>query len=175
MVFMSVHSSRSAATLMISPVPEAKKLIDKLGADSAALLLSHSAAEETRRVSFVWEELQIPLALILGACLFLGTQKRIFPIILCGGMLVLVLFQHFGVAVEMAYRGRETDFPPGNALIGPVERLRALQAIYYGSEVLKLIAGGILVSYLFVFRSSRRSTRKEIHSIDHADHRHVDR
>jgi hypothetical protein len=175
MVFMSVQSSRAAASLMTSPMTQVKKMIDTLGAEPAALLLRHAAAEETRRVSFVWEELQIPLALVLGACLFLGTQKRVFPIILCAGMLVLVLFQHFGVTNELAYRGRETDFPPGNALVGPVERLRALQAIYYGAEVIKLIAGGILVSYLFVFRSSRRGSRKEIHTIDHSDDRHVNR
>ena len=92
-----------------------------------------------------------------------------------GAMLVLLLFQHFGVASELAYRGRETDFPPGNASVGPIERLRALQAIYYGAELVKLIAGGILASYLFVFHTSRRGSRKEVNAVDHADHRHVNR
>jgi hypothetical protein len=126
-------------------------------------------------VVFVWERIEILLALVLGGCLFLGTQKRVFPILLCSAMLVLALFQHFGLASELAYRGRETDFPPGNASVGPIERLRALQAIYYGAELMKLIAGGVLASYLFVFRSSRRSSRKEVNAVDNPDHRHVNR
>jgi hypothetical protein len=175
MVFISTQDTRSASALVNAPMPAAKKMIDFLGPDDAVLLLRHAAAEETRRAMFVWESIEILLALILGGCLYLATQKRVFPLVLCGGMLVLVMFQHFGLAPELAYRGRETDFPPGNAAVGPIERLRALQAVYYGAELVKLIAGGILASYLFVFRSSRRSSRREINAVDHADHRRIDR
>jgi hypothetical protein len=175
MMFLSVQDSHSAAAVISTSLPQARKIIDSLGADQAALLLRHAAAEETRSLFFTWEWIEILLALILGGCLFLATQKRVLPIVLCGGMLALVLFQHFGLASELAYRGRETDFPPGNALVGPIERLRALQAVYYGVELTKLIAGGILASYLFVFRSSRRSSRKEINAVDNPDHRHVNR
>jgi hypothetical protein len=175
MMFLSVQDSPSAAAVINTSLPQAKKMIDSLGADQAGLLLRHAAAEETRSVLFVWERVEILLGLVLGGCLFLGTQKRAFPIVLCTAMLVLVLFQHFGVASELAYRGRETDFPPGNASVGPIERLRALQAIYYGAELVKLIAGGILASYLFVFHSSRRGSRKEVNAVDNPDHRHVNR
>jgi hypothetical protein len=174
-MFLSTQDSHSAAALINSPVPAAKKMIDSLGADQAGLLLRHAAAEESRGVLFTWELAEIPLGLILGGCLFLGTQKRLFPIVLCGAMLALVLFQHFGVGAELAFRGRETDFPPGNAEVGPIERLRALQAVYYGVELVKLVAGGILASYLFVFHTSRRGSRKEVDAVDHADHRHVNR
>jgi len=174
-MFLFVQDSHSTAALMTSPMPPAKRMIELLGADQATLLLRHAAAEQNRSVLFVWERVEILLALILGGCLFLGTQKRVFPIVLCGAMLVLVLFQHFGVGPELAYRGRETDFPPGNQQIGPVERLRALQLVYYGAGLTQLVAGGILASYLFVFRSSRRNTRKEINPIDHPDRRHVNR
>lgn len=150
-------------------------MINALGSDKASLLMRHAAAEETRSALAVWERVEIALGLVLGGCLYLATQKRVLPIVLCGAMLVLVLFQHFGVGPELAYSGRETDFPPGNALVGSTERLRALQAVYYGTELIKLVAGGILASYLFVFRSSRRSSRKEIHTVDHADHSHVNR
>ena len=175
MVFISTQDSRSATAVINAPMPQAKKMIDSLGADQALLLLRHAAAEETRSALFIWQSIEILLALILGGCLYMGTQRRILPIVLCGAMLVLVLFQRFGLAPELAYRGRETDFPPGNSLIGPIERLRALQAVYYGAEIVKLVAGGILASYLFVFRSSRRSSRKEVNVIDHADHRHINR
>jgi hypothetical protein len=174
-LFLSVQDSHSATALISTSLPQAKKMIDSLGPDQAGLLLRHAAAEESRSVLFVWERTEILLAVILGGCLFLATQKRIFPIVLCGAMLALVLFQHFGVGPELAYRGRETDFPPGNAEVGPIERLRALQAVYYVSELVKLVAGGILASYLFVFHTPRRGSRKEINAVDHADHRHVNR
>ncbi len=174
-MFLSIQDSHSATAVISSSLPQARKMIDSLGAEQAALLLRHAAAEESRSVLFVWERVEILLALFLGGCLFLGTQKRVFPIVLCGAMLALALFQHFGVGQELAYRGRETDFPPDNASVGPIERLRALQAVYYGVELVKLIAGGILASYLFVFRSSRRGSRKEVNAVDNPDHRHVNR
>lgn len=174
-MFLSIQDSHSAAAVLSSSLPQAKKMIDSLGAEQAGLLLRHAAAEESRSVLFVWERVEVLLAVILGGCLFLGTQKRVLPIVLCSAMLALVLFQHFGVGPELAYRGRETDFPPGNESVGPVERLRALQAVYYGVELVKLVAGGILASYLFVFHTSRRGSRKEVNAVDHADHRHVNR
>jgi uncharacterized membrane protein affecting hemolysin expression len=175
MIFFSAQAAHSVTALMTSPMDQAKKMIEVLGPDKTGLLLRHAAEEKIRAVQFNWERAEIPLALVLLACLYLGTQKRIFPIVLCLAMLVLVLFQHFGIAAELSFRGRETDFPPGNAQVGPVESLRALQAIYYGTEIIKLIMGGILASYLFVFRSSRRSNRKEVHSVDYSDDRHVNR
>lgn len=175
MMFLSVQGARTASTVMLSATPPAKSMLDKLGSDDANLLLRYAAAEEIRSALYNWERIEIGVGVVLIGCLYLGTQKRILPIVLCASMLVLVLFQHFGVSSELAYRGRETDFPPGNALVGPIERLRALQAVYYGTEVIKIVAGGILASYLFVFRSSRRGNRKEIHAIDHSDDRHVNR
>src|SRR5580704_6953453 len=174
-LFLSTQDSHSAAALIGSPLPQARKMIDSLGAEQAGLLLRHAAAEESRSVLFTWERAEILLAVVLGGCLFLATQKRVFPIVLCSAMLALVLFQHFGVGPELAYRGRETDFPPGNESVGPIERLRALQAVYYGVELVKLVAGGILASYLFVFHTSRRGARKEVNAVDNADHRHVNR
>ena len=116
-------------------------------------------AEQTRRLTYTWEEGQILLALALGGCLLLATQRRIFPLILCGLMLILVVFQFGAISPEIAYRGREADFPPGSNNIGTVTRLLALQQVYFGVEVVKLIAGGLLASYLFVFRTSRHSRR----------------
>jgi hypothetical protein len=72
---------------------------------------------------------------------------------------VLVLFQHSALSPEIAYRGREADFPPGSLNIGTNLRLLALQQTYFGVEVVKLIAGGVLASYLFVFRTQRRSRK----------------
>jgi hypothetical protein len=171
MLFISIQNARSANALLLSPLPEAAKIMDDAGRDRAALLLRHAAAEETRSALFAWEKVQIPLAIALGGFLFLGTQKRIFPLVLCGAMFALVVFQHLGISTELAYLGRETDFPPGDALIGPQKRMIALEEVYYAAEAIKLVAAGILASFLFVFRARR--ARKEIVTLDPADSRAV--
>ena len=173
MFFIGLQNTRSVNALLNSPLPQVTKIINASGKDQAALLLRHAAGEETRAALYAWERAQFPIAIALGGFLFLGTQRRIFPLVLCGAMFVLVAFQHLGVSTELAYLGRETDFPPGNALIGPRTRLLALEEVYYAAEVIKLAAAGILSSYLFVFRTHR--SRKEIHSFDQAVPRPVNR
>jgi len=175
MIFISIQNTRAAATLLNSPMPQAAKMLEPLGPDNAALLLRHAAAQQTRSALSAWERVEIALGLMLGGCLYLATQRRILPLVLCGAMLVLVLFQHFGISPELAYRGQQTDFPPGNADVSAKVRSIALQEVYYGAEVMKLIVGGVLASYLFAFRSSSRRSRREVHTLDPAERRAASR
>jgi hypothetical protein len=170
---IAIQGIRSPSLVLSAPIEPAGKLIDKLGYENAALLLRHAAAEQTRFLEYKWEEAELLLGLALLACLFLGTQRRVLPLALCGIMLVLVLFQHFGVTNEMAYRGRITDFPPGNTAVGPVTRMLLLQQVYFSVEVMKLVAGGVLASFLFMFRTGRRS-RKSVRAIGEIDDSHAD-
>src|SRR5262249_18997449 len=121
-----------------------------------------------RRYLYAWETVEIALALALGACLFLGTQRRIFPQILCALMLVLVIFEHFAISPEMNYRGRQADFPPGSVSLGIQARAWALDEVYIVAEGAKLLVAGILASYLFVFRTARRS-KKSADLVDEPD------
>src|SRR5262249_19369156 len=120
-----------------------------------------------------WELVEIPLALGLGVCLFMGTEKRILPLVFCGAMLAMVLIEHFALTPEMTYRGREADFPPGNRTYGTQMRLLLMEQGYAGTEAAKLVAGGILASYLFVFRTSRR-VRRRTEATHDADARLID-
>ncbi len=148
-------------------------MIEKLGGDNAALLLHYAAAQQVRDATSTWEKIELALGLLLGGCLYLATQRKLFPLVLCGVMFALVLFQHAGISPELSYRGLQTDFPPGNAEVGEKVRFLAMQEVYYVAEIVKLVVGGILASYLFVFRTSRR--RKEVDLVDHTDDRHVNR
>jgi len=172
MMFISLQNLRSPAMVMNSSLAPVTKMVQTFGQDQTLLLLRHFAAEQIRHYTSLWVEFQILIGFVLGGCLFLATQRRIFPLILCGVMLAVVLFE-LRLMPELTYLGRETDFPPGNTAIGQVERLWALQQVYGGVEIVKLLAGGILGSYLFVFRTQRR--RKDVHAIDHADDRHINR
>ena len=93
----------------------------------------------------------------------------------CGLMLGLLLFQHFTITPELAFRAAETDFPPGNAAVGPMARMWALQQVYAGVEIAKLIAGCVLATYLFMLRTLRRRRSRDVDSIDHTYHGHINR
>jgi hypothetical protein len=157
MGLIAVQNLRSPALILTSPSDQATQIMKKLTPEESQLLLRYQAVEQNRRYLFLWEEIELGLALVLSACLFLGTQKRIFPQVLCAMMFVLVLFEHFAITPEMNYRGREADFPPGNRSFGAQARVWALDEVYLAAEGAKLVLGGILASYLFVFRTKRRA------------------
>jgi len=170
MSFLAVQNLRSPTRTIANATPPAAKLAQKLGEDDALLFLRFQAAEQNRTYLYYWELVEIPLALALGGCLFLGTQKRILPLVLCGAMLALVVVQHVALTPEMTYRGREADFPPGSRAYGTQMRLLVMEQGYVGTEAVKLVMAGILASYLFVFRAPRRG-RKRLSDADDLDER----
>lgn len=176
MAFVVLQNLHSVSALMGSPAVPVAGMIKTLGTDQMTLLLHHHAAEQNRHIMYIWEQAQIALGIVLIGCLYFATQKRLLSLVLCGVMLALVLFQFWAVTPEMTYRGRETDFPPGSTTSGVMVRALLLYQMLVVTEVLKLVIGGILASYLFAFRTSRkRSGRREVETIDDADHRHIDR
>src|SRR5579862_1140816 len=138
MLLLALENFGSPGRVLFSPPKSADKLIKKLGAEDARLLLAYQAAEQSRAYMEIWERAQMALAVMLGVCLLLGTQRRVVPLVLCGMMLALVWFQHFAVLPELTYRGREADFLPGNSALG----IRRLIQIYAGLESVKLLFGG---------------------------------
>jgi len=172
MATISILSLRAPSIVLTVPHPAVAKITKDIGQETMTLLLRHAASEQSRFLLRRWEQAQLLVGVALGACLFLGTQRRIFPMLLCIIMLFMVVFQ-YGVTTELAYRGRETDFPPGSNEIGPTTRYLLLQQVYIGAEIMKYLAACILASFLFVFRTGRRRG-KEVHVVDDADHSHVD-
>jgi len=170
-IWFQFYNPRFAANLLVTPSDSAVAVTKKLPDTELRLMLRYAAEEQNRRYAFLWEEAEIVLALAVGGCLFLGTQKRIFPLILAGVMLLIVVFQHVGVTPELAYRGRLADFPPGNNITGILLRVYALEQVYAWVEGAKLFVGIVLASYLFVFRARR--SRKQLHAIDNPDHSHI--
>jgi hypothetical protein len=176
MAFAVLQNLHTASALMNSSSAPVANMVKTLGTDQMALLLHHEAGEQNRNIMYVWEQAQIVLGLVLGGCLYFATQKRLLSLVLCGIMLTLVLFQFWGITPEMAYRGRETDFPSAGAPPTSMVRMLLLYQMLVVSEVMKLVVGGILASYLFAFRTSRkRSGRREVESIDDSDHSHINR
>jgi hypothetical protein len=176
MAFVVLQNLHSASTLMSSPAAPVAAMIRTLGADQMALLLHHQVSEQNRNIIYIWEQAQIVLGLVMGGCLYFATQKRMLSLVLCGIMLTLVLVQFWAITPEMSYRGREADFPPGSTATTNVMRTLVLYQMLVATEVMKLLVGGVLASYLFAFRTSRkRSGRREVEMIDDPDHSHINR
>lgn len=168
MALLQSANQRMPAQLLLLPSDPVTQILKKLTPEDARLLLRYEAVEENRRYVQVWQEVELGLGLAVGLCLLLGTQKRVFPIVCCGLMLVFVVFQLFAITPEMTYRGREADFPPGNAAFGTQTRAWALDGVYIVTESAKLLLGLILISYLFVFRTRQRS-RRELNPVPRED------
>ncbi len=168
MAYVAIHNLRSVTDLLRPTVPAAARIIHSLGDEPARLILRHHAAELNRGLFRSWEKAQFGIAVLLFLCLFLGTERRVFPMLLCGIMLAMVVFQFSGVSRELTYRGRETDFPPGNSDFAAQQRVWALHQIYVSVECVKLTAGLVLAAYLFTFRARRRR-RNEDQLVDRLD------
>lgn len=177
MAFIALENMQSSDLVMNSASPAAGRLVKTLGPQQVELLIKHHSAELNRHYFGIWENAQIVIALVLAGCLYLATQRRPLPLLLVGIMFMMVVFQHFGITPELAYRGRETDFPPGNAVFGALARVWTLQQLFIVTEVAKLLVGGILTSYLFAFRSKskyRSSSRREADLVDDPEYRHAE-
>jgi len=172
MAFVVLQNLHSSGLVMNAPVEPVSRMIRTLGADQMTLLLRHQAAEQTRSLYYLWEQAQIVIAVVMGGCLYFATQKRILSLVLCGIMLGLVLFQYLAITPELSYRGREMDFPPGSSTSSIMVRALLLYQVLIVTEGLKLVVGGILASYLFVLRTSRKrsNSRREADPIDYPDH-----
>lgn len=157
---LSLQNVRLAGQLLDSAIPPASEILQNAGREQMRLLLHHFAAEQYRYYFSLWGLIQIPGALLLAAVLYFATEKRIIPQVLCGLMLVLVLFQ-MAIDPELIYRGREADFPPGSQALGTQARGWVLTEIWIGVEVVKLLVGGVLAHYLFTYKSRRRTRRMD--------------
>jgi hypothetical protein len=158
---IALENLRLPGVILASSSDQAAQIAKKAGPEDTRLLLRHQAAEQNRAYFQAWEEIEIALGLALALCLFMGTQKRIFPLVFCGVLLMLVLFEHFGLTPELTYRGREADFPPGSVTFGTQARVWALDQVYGWMEGAKLLFGAVLTGYLFIFRTRQRTRKPE--------------
>ena len=176
MALLLFENLRAPGQILVSATQPAQQLLKKLTAEEASLLVHYLAQELSRIYLPLWEIGQIVLGIALLAVLcFIDLKRRVMPLALAGGMFVIVLFQHFALSPELAYRGRDADFPPGNRTFGVQARLWTMQQAYFGTEFAKLLMGGVLVSYLFVFHVETTRRRRKVDGIDHAHHGHIDR
>ena len=173
MLLLQTANLHFTASLLATPSDQAAEFLKHGAQQDYALMMHYQAAEQNRRYEDIWEDVEFGLGAILAATLFLGTQRRIFPMAICGLMLVMLIFEHVGVTPSLGYRGRETDFPPGNAAVDALVRMYALGQIFAWVEGSKLVLGILLAGYLFIFRARRIRVKSD--SIDQPHHSQIAR
>ncbi len=142
--------------VMANPLPQAQKIFSEYGPPEAALLLRHFAAEGNRYFFGRWELAEILLGLALIPFVFIATDRKPVPSLLACLMLMIALFQYVAVTPELAFRGREADFPPGRGNFRTEERVWLLEEVYMGTEAALVLVGGVLTLYVASYKSRRR-------------------
>ncbi len=155
MMYIGTQNMTNVASILSTVPREGAKIVDKIGAENAQLLLRFHAAEQTRTQFETWELTQVALGLALAAVLYLGTHVSRYIVALCGIMLLIVGFVHFVVTPEVIWIGRGLDFAPGASR----NRIWTLYALYAGLDALKLLMAAIIAGYLFRFKT--RTSRHE--------------
>ncbi len=142
--------------VLANPAPVTEKIVKDYGPDQATLLLRHFAAEGNRYFFGRWERTEILLGILLIPCLYFATDRKPVPLILAGFMLIIVCFQYFALSPELAFRGREADFPPGMGTIAVERRVWLLTEVYIGTEAALVLVGGVLAIFMMLYKSRRR-------------------
>ena len=171
LILAVVLQNPSAAGRMASaPVDEARPLIEKLGVTDAQTLLRHYTNEQSRSYLANWELTQMVLAVVMVITLALSGQRWVIPVSLTLVMFVIVLFEHFGILPDLLFYGRQADFVRAEASYSLESQMWMLTRTYGAVEVVKLLCGGVMASYLFMaqpggmVRKRRKGTSQAVDS-----------
>jgi hypothetical protein len=140
MIFVATQNFQTVDGVLASPPEEAARMFQTLGADNSRLLLRYLAGEENRLFFVTWELAQIGLGIALTAILLFAIRSGLLAG-LSGGVVIIALFQHFGVTPEMISYGRLIDFGAGAGSVAYSQFWR-LHGLYGVLEVVKL---GLLI------------------------------
>ena len=152
----AVLNLRLPAIVTANPPPQVESIMKDYGPEQAGLLLRYFAAEANRFFFGRWERAEIVLGLVLIPFVLAATDRKPVPPIMAGLMLILVLFQYYAVTPELSFRGREADFPPGDANVDTRARVWLMTQVYAGTEAALVLIGGALASYVAAYKSRRR-------------------
>ncbi len=142
--------------VMADPLQPTQKHYADFAAADEALLLRHFAAEGNRFFFAHWERVELVLGLALIPLAYIATDRKLIPTLLASFLLIIVAFQYFAVTPELAFRGREADFPPGRGNFRVEQRVWLLEEIYVGTESALVVVAGVLTFYVASYKSRRR-------------------
>jgi hypothetical protein len=176
MAVVATQNFRSVDRLLDLPAPVAAQEIKVMGRSLARMFLRYQVSEQNRWYFETWESLQIGLGLIFFLLLLFGSTESKFSLTLALLMLLMVVCQRAFLTPTMTFFGRAIDFVPETTPSTERTRFWVLHTAYTGLELAKCGLGLILTGKLLL-RTRRQSahTGQDVHGVDKADHRHVNR
>lgn len=163
---LALQDQRTVNRILSNPSAEAKARLAKSPDGSAEALLRHLANEQTRSNFSDWEPAQLVLCLIAAALLTLTEQRKPLAIGLCLLMGMLTAIQHYVIAPDLHFLGRQADFLAEATAFDVRTQLWTRTQSYGFVEAFKLVVGGALASYFFAMESTVRRSRSRGKSRD---------
>jgi hypothetical protein len=173
-VLMAVVARESFAAIegvLVRPASQVGDLIRSMGVDNARLFLQYYAASQRQIILNYWEWTEIIIGAALAAILFSAKYVNRLAASASAVMVLLVLFLHFVIAPEVGFIERNLAAQPASQ-----HNAGMLGGVYSALDAVKFAIGTVLAVYLFTFKNgSRYRVRRDLDSIDYADHSHVNR
>jgi hypothetical protein len=153
MIFVATQNFATVDRVLAEPPHEATQMFQTLGPQNARQLLRYLAGEENRLFFTTWELAQIGFGVLLTVVLLLPIKNRLLAG-LAGTMVIVALFQHFGVTPQMIALGRLVDFGGGSGS-PEYSQFWRLHGLYGVLEVAKLVLLVVVAGLLLFGRSPK--------------------
>ena len=162
--------------VLSQPDPAVAQKLKALGAHEAYLLMGQLAAQRQERAVETWEDVQLVLGLVFFFFLLLGSSEGKLPLALALVLVAMAVLERFELTPEVLSLARTAGLGGGGASSGEQMRRTMLNSAHLGFEIAKWIVQAALAAVL-VLPHSRRSgdAGDQIHAIDKANYRHVNR
>jgi hypothetical protein len=164
MIFVATQNFRTVDRVLASPPREAAQMFQTLGPENSRLLLRYLAGEENQLFFAAWEWAQIGLGIALTAILVFAVRRRLLAG-LAGGIVLIAVFQHFGVTPQLISLGRLIDFGAGAGSVVSNQFLW-LHGLYGVLEVVKLVVVIVVAICLFFWSGQARGSRPRKRDLD---------
>ena len=175
MYVVATHNLESVDRVLGSPPAAAAKLIESLGPESARLLLRHHSSELNRVYFENWGLAQMVLGVAVFGMLLFGTREGKWPVVVSIVMLVTVALMRFILTPDLVNFGRQLDFATKQAGVAEHARFVAVHRAYGVAEIAKCGLGLFLLALLLRRSQRKRRTVHDVHLVDDADDRRIDR
>jgi hypothetical protein len=162
----ALQKDRAVAHVVDNPSDQARTRITAATPQIAGQLLRHMAGEQIRSSRSDWELVQGVIAVTMIVLMIFTDQRKPVALALCVLMGALAFIQHFMITPEWNYVGRELDFLDERASFTVASRNWTLTQLYGGTEILKLLLGGVLASYFFAMESTVKRKKSRHRSQD---------
>ena len=177
MGWVATHNLGSVEPILKQSDRQLQREIKDIGYDRVKTLLRFEAAELNRHYFYHWEWIQLLLAVVATLVLLDATSGNKFTMVMMGGIILMLLVQHFLIEPEMIELGRGLDFAPADQMLDERRAFRTFHTYYSSIEAIKAVLIGLISVRMLLHGSSGKRRRRsgKVDVVDETDNCHVDR